>query len=113
MTVLTEYGETCPVRPEFLNNLAWALATNPLDSERDGARAVELAQRAVSLMANEDPAYLDTLAAAHAEAGDFAAAIRHQKTAIRRLETASAPAPVLAIFKEHLREFESQRPLRD
>ena len=50
--------------------LAWALATAPVATVRDGARAVTLAERA--LEAGETADRLDTLGAALAEAG------RHQ-----------------------------------
>ena len=63
--------------------MAWLLATSPEASLRDGARAVELAQRAVRLTGGREPDALDTLAAAYAEAGRFAEAV----------ETAEQPAP--------------------
>ena len=56
-----------------LNNLAWVLATAKDPRVRDGARAVIHAKQAVRL--KRLPAWLDTLAAAHAECGDFARAI--------------------------------------
>ncbi len=55
-----------------LNNLAWLLATAKDPRVRDGARAVVNAEQAVRL--KRLPAWLDTLAAAHAECGDFARA---------------------------------------
>jgi len=57
-----------------LNNLAWLLATSPEDVLRDGAAAVRTARHAAQLTGERDPQILDTLAAALAEAGDFAAA---------------------------------------
>ncbi len=62
------------------NGLAWLLSTAPDAGARNGARAVELALRAVSLrdIANNP----DTLAAAYAEAGRFADAVREQERAI-------------------------------
>ena len=66
---------------------AWMLATNPNASVRNGAEAVELAQRAVELSGGREPAILDTLAAAYAEAGRFPEAV---KTAQRAAALASA-----------------------
>ena len=56
-------------------NLAWMLATCPEASVRNGARAVELAERAVWLSGGSDPIFVGTLAAAYAEAGRFPEAI--------------------------------------
>ena len=64
-----------PSDTNLLNDTAWILATNPNASVRDGAEAVELAQRAVKLSGGQEPAILDTLAAAYAEAGRFADAV--------------------------------------
>jgi tetratricopeptide (TPR) repeat protein len=58
-----------------LNNLAWLLATSPEDELRDAAAAVHAAARAARLTGERDPQILDTLAAAYAEAGDFARAV--------------------------------------
>jgi hypothetical protein len=59
-----------------LNNLAWTLATTGAPGLRNGAEAVQLASRAVELTGHRLPQFLGTLAAAQAEAGDFAAAMR-------------------------------------
>jgi tetratricopeptide (TPR) repeat protein len=65
-----------------LNSYAWHLATSPHDAFRDGKRAIELATRACELSAWKDADCLDTLAAAHAEAGDFDQAVGIQEQAI-------------------------------
>ena len=64
--------ELDPAAEPVLNNLAWLLATCPMDSVRNGPEAVTLAQRAVELSGGADAGVLDTLAAAYAEAGRFA-----------------------------------------
>ncbi len=65
----------------LLNDTAWALATNPNASFRNGKEAVELAQRAVKLSAGQEPAILGTLAAAYAETGRFSEAVKTARTA--------------------------------
>ena len=71
-----------PENPEALNRLAWLLAVCPEAGMRDGKKAMELARRACSLNKNESPYFLDTLAAALAETGDFAEASKMQNRAL-------------------------------
>ena len=54
--------------------LAWMLATCRIDELRDGSRAVELARRAMASEAQANLSTREALAAALAEAGDFAGA---------------------------------------
>ena len=64
-----------PDSVERLNQLASILSTCPSASVRNGSEAVELAQKAVAQSGGQEPLYLDTLAAAYAESGDFAKAV--------------------------------------
>jgi tetratricopeptide (TPR) repeat protein len=66
-----------------LNNLAVLLATAPEAGLRNGAEAVQLAERACALTANRNPVLLTTLAAAYAEAGRFEEAIQTAQQAIK------------------------------
>lgn len=70
-----------PDRVAALVDRAWLLATSPLDSIRDGRRAVADATRACTLTRHREPYALGTLAAALAESGDFAAAVKAQERA--------------------------------
>lgn len=65
-----------------LNNLAWVLATSPVDEVRDGQRAVQLATKAGELSAYQMPHILSTLAAAYAETGDFDSAMKWSEKAV-------------------------------
>ncbi len=69
-----------PHHPDANNQLAWLLAVCPDPKYRNGKRAVKLAERAVASEASAH--YLDTLAAAYAEAGRFRDAERTQKSVI-------------------------------
>jgi len=95
---------------EDLNGLAWILATCPDASVRDGQRAVDLASRAVAATQRKDDSYLDTLAAAYAEAGQFAEAVKTQKEAMALLsnnEESTAKG-----YPSRLKLYESGSPCR-
>ena len=77
-----------PEDPHSRSNLAWVLATSSDASIRDGAKAVELAQQAVSLSGGREPLFLRALAAGYAETGRFsdAIAVTQQAVAIARTQ---------------------------
>lgn len=87
---VAEYERAFSLNPqdvEALNNLAWVLATWPDNRNRDGAKAVQWAEKAAALTENKSAVHLATLAAAYAEVGRFDDAI---KTAQRAFELATA-----------------------
>jgi Zn-dependent protease with chaperone function len=92
------------------NILAWILATSPQDGLRDGARATRLAFAACELTEWRNAAYIDTLAAAHAETKNFAEAVRWQAKA---LELPDFQGTVRAEAQSRLALFESGRPYRE
>jgi hypothetical protein len=101
-----------PTNAPLANNLAWLLATYPETSVRNGARAVEMAQRAVRLSGGKDPMFIGTLAAAYAEAGRFDEAIatgekaRALALADGKVELAERNAGLLELYR-------NQRPYRE
>ncbi len=72
-----------PESAEPHRDIAWVRATCPDASFRDGPEAVAEAQKASERAGPRDSVTLDVLAAAHAEAGDFPAAITAAKKAAR------------------------------
>jgi Flp pilus assembly protein TadD len=70
-----------PQQPTAHNNLAWLLATCPVDALRNGQEAVEHATLACKATAWSNMSCLGTLAAACAEIGDFTQAVRWQARA--------------------------------
>ena len=98
-----------PDYPEAQNNLAWALATAPRASLRNGSRAVELARQASQLTGGENPVVLRTLAAAYAEAGQFGDAIQSARKAIALAKVAGQPNQVAQISSE-LKLYETGLP---
>jgi tetratricopeptide (TPR) repeat protein len=89
--------ELAPQDPHSRSNLAWVLATSSDPSMRDGAKAVELAQQAVSLSGNRELLFFRTLAAAYAETGRFsdAIAVIQQAIAIARMQGNTSLAGLL------------------
>lgn len=93
---------------EILRRLAEALATCPQSELRDGKKALELALRACELTTNHNAACLGSAAAAHAELGQFAEAVRLSKQAIEL-----ATPQTLALYRARLASYEKGHPLYD
>src|SRR5262249_17333170 len=104
----TEAARLNPEDPDAFNDLAWIRATWPDDAVRDGAQAVECAGRAWQLTGWQEGHYLDTMAAACAECGDFAGAMRWQTQAL-----ALAVDDRMAEYGARLEAYRSGRPWRD
>jgi serine/threonine protein kinase/Flp pilus assembly protein TadD len=97
--------------PAVLNGLAWLQATSPMAELRNGAKAIEHATEACELTEWKSASYIDTLAAAYAEAGDFDSAVKWQKNAIELL-TSKEPNDWLTGFKSRLELYKSGKPYR-
>jgi tetratricopeptide (TPR) repeat protein len=96
--------------PSMQNLTAWVRATSADAALRDGAVAVRLAESACALTDYANPQYLDTLAAAYAEAGRFADAGRVARQAIG---LAGNDAETAATLRRRLALYEAERPYRE
>jgi protein O-mannosyl-transferase len=110
-----EWQDALAIQPENGNaasNLAWVFATCPEDSIRDGARAVELAEKALRIAGGKIPMIYKVLAAAYAESGRFSDA---GETARRGAELATnqGNAALAAELESNIALYQSGRPLRD
>ena len=101
-----------PENTDALNQLAWVLATDPEASIRDDAKAVEMAQRAVKLSDGQEPNFLDTLAAAQAEAGRFGDAVQTAKRA-QALAIGKNDAALAEGIQSRMRLYEAKTPFRE
>ena len=71
---------------------------------RNGEIAIKLARAACELSQWRDPAYIDTLAAAYAEAGQFGDAVKWQEEAVKQLggQPSSQERARLALYRQGL-----------
>jgi tetratricopeptide (TPR) repeat protein len=92
------------------NSLAWLQATCPDKHARNGAAAVQAATKACELTEWKNAAYIDTLAAAYAESGDFDQALKFQK---RSLEMTGASATHRKGTEERLQLYQQRKPYRE
>jgi tetratricopeptide (TPR) repeat protein len=110
---LADYEQGIRLGPEDADahySLAWLLATCPKDDVRDGKRALALATRACELSQWQDADHLGALAAAHAECGNFAEAVKWQKKAIK---VGFDNDEAREAGRKQLRLYEQGKPYRD
>ena len=115
MDSLARRREQLRLHPDDLalvNDTAWILATDPNASVRNGAEAVELAQRAVQLCGGREPAIVSTLAAAYAEAGRFAEAVQAARQALK-LASSQGNAALAHALRARIKLYETGSPYRD
>ncbi len=108
---LGDFNESIRLDPKnarAYNERAWLRATCPDARYRDGNQAVESARRACELTYWKDPAYIDTLAASHAESGDFDEAIKIQTRAIELIDEDQKED-----FRSRLALYQARKPYRE
>jgi protein O-mannosyl-transferase len=109
---ITQYSELVRVDPQdvdALNNIAWIRATHADPRHRDGAQAVQLAERAVAGSKEPMAVLYSTLAASYAEAGRFPDAVRsgHRAVELARSEGDTAAG---VRYAEQLASYRAGRP---
>ena len=106
-----DYRQAINVNPRFgraYQSAAWLLATCPDEKYRDANLAVECAKKALELDGRKDFRYLDTLAAALANAGHYPEAVDVQKDTVKAItDTDSAP------YEERLKMYMDKLPYRE
>jgi tetratricopeptide (TPR) repeat protein len=112
---VTEYQAALQLNsnwPPVLNNLAWVLATHPEPRLRNGPEAVRLAKRACELSGRTNLWFLQTLAAAYAETGQFTNAIAAAGEALQLARAAQQPQ-LMELTRRRIELYQSHQPYRD
>ena len=109
---LSDFSQALRLDPRdacALDGRAWIFATCPNPTYRDGKKAVEVAIEACELTRWKAAFCLETLAAAYAEEGDFALAVKWQVKAIE-LEVDRKEKEE---YRARLKLFEEKKPFRE
>jgi tetratricopeptide (TPR) repeat protein len=104
--------EIAPSSIPTLTNLAWLLATSQDASVRNGPKAVELARQADRLTGGANTLVLRTLAAAYAENGEFANAIRTARSAMQ-LTRMQGEESLTTDLDQQIRLYQLHMPYRE
>ncbi len=97
-----------PDHAPTLNYLAWIWCTAPDATVRNGKRALDCATRACELTDFQNAGFLDTLAAAYAEMGEFDEAITTEEKAIDLAEDENSREEYLG----RVEQYRNHEPLR-
>jgi protein O-mannosyl-transferase len=112
---IEQWREALAIQPEngnAMSNLAWVFAASPDDSVRDGARAVELAEKALRISGGKIPMIFRTLAAAYAENSRFGEAIETAQRGIALANSQGNPG-LAAELQSNIALYQAGKPLRD
>lgn len=106
---LSWFKSAVGVSPEdanIVNEVAWTLAVTNLEKLRKPRYALEIMDYVMNAdaEARENPAYLDTWAAAHAATGNFHEAVKVQERAVKAAEE-QEQEDVIEVLREHLDAF--------
>lgn len=112
---IAEWQKTLQLQPDRVGaelSLAWVLATCPAPALRNGAQALNLAERAHRSSGDHSPMIFRTLAAAYAENGRFAEAVEAATQGLR-LATAAGNTNLAEALQRELALYQSGMPFRD
>ncbi len=98
--------------PYTLNRLAWILATHPQARLRDGAEALRLANRVYELTEGSNPVFLDSLAAAHAELGQFDRATQVLQQALQ-IAASTGQTALIEPMQQRLKLYRAGQPYHE
>jgi len=108
---IANYTRAIQSDPKFVrahNNLAWIFATCPDGRLRNAKQAIEHATRACELTQFQDSGFLDTLAAAFAEAGQFDKAVERATQALGLAPSAAKPA-----IEKRIKQYKAGKPYHE
>jgi tetratricopeptide (TPR) repeat protein len=112
---LVQWRKALELNPDYviaLSQTAHALSASPTASDRNGAEAVKLAERAVELSKGEDPVILDTLGMAYAEDSRFSDAVETARRALR-LARAQNNSSLADDLNARINLYQARQPYRD
>ena len=101
-----------PSLADAYNSLGWLYATCPRSQYRNSTEAVSFATKACEMTKWKNWGYLDTLAAAYAQKGDFRNAVSYQQKAITVLGSGEDAATIQDL-KSRLTLYRAGRPYRE
>jgi tetratricopeptide (TPR) repeat protein len=110
---VADYEAALKAQPEHsgvLNNLAWVLATSPMDNVRNAKRSIELGTKACEVTKYQRPHILSTLAAGYAEAGDWENAVKWSQKSLDVAEDDDENRPQL---EKELQSYKEKKPWRE
>jgi tetratricopeptide (TPR) repeat protein len=114
---IADYNQALAVDPKDVaacNALAWLHATCPDEKYRNGKKAFENANKAYQLDGGKSWGYIDTLAAAYAESGDFEKAAEWEAKAIEMAATdKSAKDKDKVEASSRLEIYKAKKPYRE
>ena len=103
--------ELNPDSVALMNNVAWILATHPDGHVRQAEKALRLAKRAAEQTNHANPHLLDTLAAAYANAKQYAEAVKTVTTGL--MLTKPDQEALNKQMRAHLELYQRRKPYRE
>jgi arylsulfatase A-like enzyme/tetratricopeptide (TPR) repeat protein len=111
---IAHFARAVALKPDYagaLGHLAWIRATSVEPQQRNGAEAVQLAERACAITGRSVAGHLDALAAAYAESQRFDEAVAAAQEAVA-VARASGQADAAAQIEARAAGYRARRPYR-